>query len=71
MTPLEGFDRIVSALYASALDDAHWSVASALIDEAVGAAGNALAFSTAASSARTRCGPTLTPTTRTTKGCPD
>ena len=42
MTPLEGFDRIVSALYASALDDAHWSVASALIDEAVGAAGNAL-----------------------------
>ena len=38
----DDYDRIVASLYRSARDDAHWSVASALIEEASGAVGNFL-----------------------------
>ena len=42
MNPLDAFDRILAALHKATLDDAHWPAAAALIDEACGAAGNAL-----------------------------
>ena len=42
MHPQDAFDRIVAALNSAMLDDAFWPAASALIDEAVGASGNAL-----------------------------
>ena len=42
MNPLDGFDRILAALYQAMLDDAHWPAAAAAIDEACGAVGNAL-----------------------------
>ena len=42
MNPLDAFDRILRSLHQSTLDPAHWPQASALIDEACGAVGNAL-----------------------------
>ena len=42
MNPDDAYDRIVASLYRSARDDAHWSVASALIEEVSGAVGNFL-----------------------------
>jgi len=42
MTPADAFDRVLASLHRATLDDAHWPAASALIDEAVGATGNAL-----------------------------
>ena len=42
MKPLSTFDRILAALYQAALDGARWPATAALIDEAVGAVGNAL-----------------------------
>ena len=42
MNPLDAFDRILALLHRAALDDAHWSAASALIDEASGAVGSML-----------------------------
>ena len=38
----DDYDRIVASLYRSARDDAHWPVASALIEEVSGAVGNFL-----------------------------
>ena len=43
MSDQDAFDRILAALYDAMLDDASWPAASALIDEACGAQGNALA----------------------------
>ena len=40
----EVFDRILASLHEAALDDARWPAASALIDEACRAKGNALVF---------------------------
>ena len=45
MNPLDAFDRILASLHRAALDDTHWPVVSAQIDEAVGATGNSLAVS--------------------------
>ena len=42
MNPLDAFDRILGSLHDAMLDDAHWPVTAALIDEAVGIRGNAL-----------------------------
>ena len=42
MNPDDAFERCLAALYEAALDDARWSAATALIEEAVGASGNAL-----------------------------
>ena len=42
MNPLDAYERILASLYQAALDDARWPAAAALIDEAVGAVGNAL-----------------------------
>ena len=42
MNPIDAFDRILASLHQAALDDAHWPVTAALIDQACGAAGNAL-----------------------------
>ena len=42
MNPDDAFDRCVAALYDAALDDARWSAATALVEEAVGAVRNAL-----------------------------
>ena len=42
MNPLDAYDRILASLYQAALDDARWPATAALIDEAVGAVGNAL-----------------------------
>ena len=39
----DAFERILASLYRAMLDDAHWPAASALIDEACGVVGNALA----------------------------
>ncbi len=44
MSELETFERIVALLYDAMLDDRNWPAASALIDEACGAKGNALLF---------------------------
>ena len=43
MSDQDAFDRILTALYDAMLDDGRWPTASALIDEACGAQGNALA----------------------------
>ena len=40
--PDDAFERMLALLYEAALDDAHWTAASALIEEAVGAAGSML-----------------------------
>ena len=42
MSQGDAFDRIVASLHQAALDDAHWSTASALIDDACRAKGNIL-----------------------------
>ena len=42
MNPDDTFERILEALYEAALDDARWPAASALVEESVGASGNAL-----------------------------
>ena len=42
MNPDDAFERILEALYEAALDDARWPAATALMEEAVGASGNAL-----------------------------
>ena len=42
MSELETFERVVALLYEAMLDDGNWPAASALIDEACGAKGNAL-----------------------------
>ena len=42
MNPLDAYDRILASLYQAALDEARWPSAAALVDEAVGAVGNAL-----------------------------
>ena len=42
MAPLNAFDRAVAALHRAALDDTYWPAAAAVIEEAVGAVGNAL-----------------------------
>ena len=42
MNPDDAFERILAALHEAALDDTRWSAASALIEEACGAAGNFL-----------------------------
>ena len=42
MTPNDTFDRCRALLYEAALDDARWPDATGLIEEALGAAGNAL-----------------------------
>ena len=42
MNPLDAFERILASLHQATLDDAHWPATAALIDEAVGATGNAL-----------------------------
>ena len=44
MSDQDAFDRILTALYDAMLDDARWPATSALIDEACGAQGNALAI---------------------------
>ena len=38
----DAFERCLEALYEAALDDACWPAATALVEEAVGAAGNAV-----------------------------
>ena len=43
MPPSDAYERCLELLYQAALDDARWPAASALIDEACGSAGNALA----------------------------
>ena len=43
MSDQDAFERILASLYAAMLDDAHWPATSALIDEACGMQGNALA----------------------------
>ncbi len=45
MSDQDAFDRILAALYDAMLDDGRWPAASALIDEACGAQGNALIVS--------------------------
>ena len=45
MNPLDAFDRILASLHQATLDDAHWPVTAALVDEAVGATGNSLTVS--------------------------
>ena len=42
MNPDDAFERILASLYEAALDDSRWSAATSLIEEALGAAGNAL-----------------------------
>ena len=42
MASHDTFERILASLYQATLDDAHWPATSALIDEGVGAVGNAL-----------------------------
>ena len=42
MNPDDAFARCLAALYEAALDDARWPAATALVEEAVGASGNAL-----------------------------
>ena len=42
MNPDDAFERSLAALYEAALDDARWPAASAVVEEAVGATGNAL-----------------------------
>ena len=44
MSDGDAFDRILCSLHKAALDDSHWSTASALMEEALGAKGNALVF---------------------------
>ena len=44
MSEQDTFDRILTSLHEATLDDAHWSAASALIDEACGAKGNNLVY---------------------------
>ena len=46
MSDQDAFERILTALYDAMLDETHWPVASALIDEACGLQGNALAVGT-------------------------
>ncbi len=43
MSGQDAFERILASLYGAMLDDAHWPATSALIDEACGMQGNALA----------------------------
>ena len=42
MNPDDAFERVLSSFYEAALDDARWPAATALMEEAVGASGNAL-----------------------------
>ena len=42
VNPDDAFERILESLYEAALDDARWPAASALVEETVGASGNAL-----------------------------
>ena len=44
MSERRAFDRILASLHEATLDDAHWPVASALIDDAFRAKGNSLVF---------------------------
>ena len=44
MSERRAFDRILASLHEAALDDNHWPVASALIDDAFRAKGNNLVF---------------------------
>ncbi len=44
MSKREAFDRILASLHDVALDRAHWSTASALIEEALGAHGSSMVF---------------------------
>ena len=44
MIEQEAFERILGSLHEAALDNTHWSTASALIDDALGVHGNTLAF---------------------------
>ena len=44
MSEREAFDRILASLHEAALDDAHWSTASGLIEEALGAHGSSMTF---------------------------
>lgn len=44
MSDQEAFERILAALHAAALDDAHWPAAAALIDDACRTKGNRLLF---------------------------
>ena len=44
MNEWEAFDRILTSLHEAALDDAHWSTASALIDAALRTHGNSLVY---------------------------
>ena len=44
MSEREAFDRILASLHEAALDDAHWSTASGLIDEALRAHGSSMVF---------------------------
>ena len=43
MSSLDALDRMITSLHRAMLDDAHWPVASALIDEVCGMKGNGLA----------------------------
>ena len=42
MSDQDAFARILASLYQATLDDRHWPVTSALIDEACGITGNCL-----------------------------
>ena len=44
MSEREAFDRILASLHETALDRAHWSTATALIDEALGVHGSSMVF---------------------------
>ena len=44
MSEREAFECILASLHEAALDDAHWSTASALIDEALRAHGSSMVF---------------------------
>ena len=44
MSEQEVFEHVIASLHSAALDDAHWSATSGLIDEACGAKGNMLVF---------------------------
>ena len=44
MTEWEAFDRILTSLYEVALDRAHWSTATGLVDEALGTHGSSMVF---------------------------
>ena len=44
MSEGEAFERILASLHEAALDPAHWSSASALIEEALGAHGSSMMF---------------------------